>query len=292
MASIKKYKFTSILGWSFSRYDTFRKCKRQYYYQYYGKFDKKASQINFLKRLTSIPLEIGNITHDVIAELLKMVRKDSGKAKYKSLIDFSERESKRQLKERCFFEKYYKQKEEIKLDDLFTKVKNCLDSFRQSKWKNWLFAEGIKESEKWIIEPAGYGETRVGGGKAYLKVDFIFPKNGRVVVLDWKTGKRDSTKHKNQLIGYVYYASKQFEVGVDTIDAHIIYLGDEYGELIADVNDFDISNFEDKVREEIKNMYDYCSGIEENSPLPKEEFQMIENLNICKFCNYKELCGR
>jgi len=62
--------------------------------------------------------------------------------------------------------------------------------------------------------------------------------------------------------------------------------------MFIDVNDFDISNFEDKVREETENMYEYCSGIEENSPLPKEEFQMIENLNICKFCNYKELCGR
>lgn len=292
MVSIKKYKFTSILGWSVSRYDTFRKCKRLYYYQYYGKFDKNAKQISFLKRLTSIPLEIGNITHDVIAELLKMVRKDVLKVKYKSLIDFSERECKRQLKEKCFFEKYYKQKEEVHLDDLFPKVKSCLDSFRQSKWKNWLFDEGIKESEKWIIEPAGYGETRVGGLKAYLKVDFIFPKDERVVVLDWKTGKKDSAKHENQLVGYVYYASKQFEVGVDSIDAHIIYLGYEYDESKADVNEFDISRFEDKVKKETKDMYEYCRDIEENNPLPKEEFQMVENLNICKFCNYKELCGR
>ena len=292
MVSIKKYKFTSILGWSVSRYDTFRKCKRQYYYQYYGKFDKNANQISLLKRLTSIPLEIGNITHDVIAELLKMVRKDVLKVKYKSLIDFSERECKRQLKEKCFFEKYYRQKEEVNLDDLFPKVKSCLDSFRQSKWKNWLFEEGIKESEKWIIEPAGYGETRVGGLKAYLKVDFIFPKDERVVVLDWKTGKKNSAKHENQLIGYVYYASKQFEVGVDSIDAHIIYLGDEYGESKARVNEFDTSRFEDKVRKETEDMYEYCSDIEENNPLPREEFQMVENLNICKFCNYKELCGK
>ena len=54
LLQIKKFPFTSILGWSVSRYDIFNNCKRQYYYFYYGKFDKEfpVSKINELKTLT------------------------------------------------------------------------------------------------------------------------------------------------------------------------------------------------------------------------------------------------
>ena len=31
---------------------------------------------------------------------------------------------------------------------------------------------------------------------------------------------------------------------------------------------------------------------EENKPLAKEEFPMAADTKLCKYCNYKELCGR
>ncbi len=76
---IKTFGFTPILGWSFSRYDIFSDCKRKYYYQYYGKFDPeyKRDKIEFLKRLTSIPMEIGNVSHDVIQNVLERLLKST-----------------------------------------------------------------------------------------------------------------------------------------------------------------------------------------------------------------------
>ena len=41
-----------------------------------------------------------------------------------------------------------------------------------------------------------------------------------------------------------------------------------------------------------REMYGYCSDFEENQPLAKEEFPMIEDTKSCKYCNYKELCCR
>ena len=35
----EKFDYTPILGWSVTRYDKFLTCKRQYYYEYYGKYD-------------------------------------------------------------------------------------------------------------------------------------------------------------------------------------------------------------------------------------------------------------
>ena len=74
---MRRYEFTPILGWSVSRYDTFSSCKRRYYYQYYGRYDTEfgRQRIDRLKSLSSIPLELGNIVHDVIGALLKRLLK-------------------------------------------------------------------------------------------------------------------------------------------------------------------------------------------------------------------------
>ena len=52
---LKKFDFTPILGWSVSRYDTFKTCRRRYYYTYYAKFDPEfsADRINRLKQMTN-----------------------------------------------------------------------------------------------------------------------------------------------------------------------------------------------------------------------------------------------
>ena len=74
---MKRYAYTPVLGWSFSRYETFSNCKRKYFYNYYAKHDTvfDIKKILFLKKLTSIPLEIGNISHEVIEGVLKRLIK-------------------------------------------------------------------------------------------------------------------------------------------------------------------------------------------------------------------------
>jgi hypothetical protein len=64
---MKKFVFSQKLGWSVSRYSLFETCKRQYYYNYYAKYDPEypLKKILALKKMTSIPLEVGNIVHDI-----------------------------------------------------------------------------------------------------------------------------------------------------------------------------------------------------------------------------------
>ncbi|QBE68876.1 hypothetical protein SynWH8101_1290 [Synechococcus sp. WH 8101] len=37
--SLPSFAYTQQLGWSTTRSETFRACRRWYFYQYYGKFD-------------------------------------------------------------------------------------------------------------------------------------------------------------------------------------------------------------------------------------------------------------
>ncbi len=64
---LREFEYTDILGWSYSRFSTFQQCKRRYYYDYYAKYDIENAKKAFrLKKLTTVPLEIGNISHEVI----------------------------------------------------------------------------------------------------------------------------------------------------------------------------------------------------------------------------------
>jgi len=55
---------TVHLGWSFSRNSKFEVCKRQYYYHYYTNREiSQWAKVDFLKKLTDIQLEIGDVTH-------------------------------------------------------------------------------------------------------------------------------------------------------------------------------------------------------------------------------------
>ena len=141
---IKAFGFTPILGWSFSRYGIFSDCKRKYYYQYYGKYDTqyKRDKIDFLKGLTSIPMEIGNVSHDVIQSVLERLLKSTApidtekfEAHLKNII--------RSRLEKNFFETYYEVLEKIEPDQLFEKTRTCLNNFLESKRFEWIKEKAI-----------------------------------------------------------------------------------------------------------------------------------------------------
>ena len=88
---IKKFGYTQELGWSVSRFDKFTACKRQYYYDYYGGFDNEfgKEKIGELKKLTSLALEAGNITHDVIKTLLERLLKSEKPINRAKFIEYA-----------------------------------------------------------------------------------------------------------------------------------------------------------------------------------------------------------
>jgi len=89
--TIKTFDYTPIPGWSVSRYDVFLTCKRRYYYNYYAKYDKDYPlwKIQELKKLTSFPLEVGNIVHDTIKALLKRLLKSEDEIDTTRFLDFA-----------------------------------------------------------------------------------------------------------------------------------------------------------------------------------------------------------
>ncbi|MFQ3675724.1 MAG: PD-(D/E)XK nuclease family protein [Endomicrobiia bacterium] len=286
-----KFNYTTILGWSVSRYDKYLMCKRAYYYDYYGKYDIDfRDKIEKLKNLTSIALEQGNIVHDVIKILLIRLLQTEKPIDKEKFFDFTKRKTEEYVSRKNFMEIYYNILPKIDVEKIFLEVKFALENFLNSDRYCWILSKAIQNKNKWLIEPPGYGETRIGDLKAYCKVDFLFPVDDEIYIIDWKTGKRDEKKHKKQLLGYSLWANFHFKKESSKIFPIVAYMQPNYEELNVVLNEFDLEEFKTIVEKETRELYSMCSDIEKNIPKNKDEFTKTKNTKICSFCNYQELC--
>ncbi|HUT65704.1 MAG TPA: PD-(D/E)XK nuclease family protein [Spirochaetota bacterium] len=289
---IKKFDYTPILGWSLSRYDIFQTCKRRYYYTYYSKFDNEYStdKILFLREMISAPLAVGNVAHEMIKTLLRRLLKDEGTIRRNKFFNYTFRTLKEYCKNNTFRETYYKEASKIDILAIEDDVKLCLNNFLDSNRVTWLTGRAIKTKKDWILDPPGYGESRIDDLKVYSKVDFLFPADDSIYIIDWKTGKPLEQKHYKQLLGYTSWASYHLNIAPDKIIPVVAYLKPEYEEKEYEFTEDDMKVFFSSIKGETSEMYEYCSDIEENIPKQKASFIKTDNDKICENCNFRELC--
>jgi hypothetical protein len=287
----KSYDFTPGLGWSISRYETFDKCKRQYFFTYYAKYASGIPlyKINQLKALTSVPLETGNVVHDVIEAFLWRLQKSDSDIDEARFFQFARQKAEEYFSTKTFIESYYGASP-VSVETGLEKITACLSNFINSHCYNWLFMKAITNKDNWMIEPPGYGETRLNGLKAYCKMDFLFPVDDVIYILDWKTGAKDTYKHSLQLIGYAAAASNNFNIPWNIIFPKIIYLYPEFSEFELTLKQEDLSDFYTRIQEQTEKMLAFCSNRENNVPLPMESFPATPSASLCRFCNFQELC--
>jgi hypothetical protein len=190
-----------VLGWSSTRAGIFRSCLRCYFYQYYAKYDREIpiGRILHLKNLSTIPMTIGTGVHEILATLLTRLQKtdrELDRARFDQHIEASIQKLLRATK---LQEVYYKERPAPSVEELLDPVRQCLGNFLASERFGWV-REHIHGNANCLIEPPGYGESRLRGMKIYAKVDFLFQLNGETVILDWKTGRPDPAKHHRQML--------------------------------------------------------------------------------------------
>jgi hypothetical protein len=292
------YPFTKILGWSNSRYDLFCQCKRKYLYFYYpSSFTSLEVKIKKLKNLTTIPLEIGNLYHDVMEAFLERLQKSCSEINKEKLFTFIDKLCQEKLPNKVFFENYYKT-DIVDFNEINQKVKFCVEKFLKSPILDFLNSIEMSQRQSFLIEAGSkmngikyFGETRIDGIKAYCKMDFIFVKNEKIHIIDWKTGKKDEHKHTLQLLGYALAAkglNPQIKSG--DIFPKSVYISGDYEELNLVITDERIADFTQTVKQQTLKMQNFCHNVEENIPLGIENFEKCEKENVCKMCEFRELC--
>lgn len=288
----KRYDFTPILGWSISRYEVFDKCKRQYYYHYYSRFVEGVPhyKLKQLKGLTSFALEVGNVVHDIIEAFLRRLQKSASDIDENKFFEFARTKTTDYFCSKTFLEVYYNQTDRLDTVKAQERVATCLHNFVSSPVYSWIFMKGITNRDNWMIEPEGYGETRLKDLKAYCKMDFLFPVDNEVVILDWKTGRKDAHKHSHQIIGYAAAASSNFGISWQKFFPKVVYLYPQFDEFELTLREEDFGNLFEQVRKQTHEMYSYCADVDTNTPKPMDSFPMSPSENVCRFCSYQELC--
>ncbi|MDR1928859.1 MAG: PD-(D/E)XK nuclease family protein [Endomicrobium sp.] len=272
-----------------SRYSKFLICKRKYFYDYYLKFDEEIAQkkIKFLKNLTSKPLEIGNIVHDIIKNILRRYKININPINKDKFLKYSFEITKKSCKNKFFFEHYYNG-EVILIHEIYEKISYILENFLNSPSFAWIKEVAISNSNKWIIEPINC-KSKIDDYTIFCKVDFLFPISDKIYIIDWKTGKPDK-KHNKQLTGYALWANCYFNNKAANIIPIVVYLYPKYNAKSIIFDEFSVVEFKKTIEIETNNMYKYLINIEKNIPKSKKEFQLTNNRFFCKFCNYKEIC--
>jgi CRISPR/Cas system-associated exonuclease Cas4 (RecB family) len=286
------YPFSAILGWSASRYEAFSFCKRHYYYQYYPKFDAEfpVAKIQALKMLSTRALAVGSISHMGIEALLKRLEKSTAPIDSNRFAAHLTQLADSFIKTNTFDEAHYGNKPLPAAEELSEAAIEYLNLFLQSERYAWICALPESTRRAWMIEPGGFGETRINSLKAYCKVDFLLQHQGKTYIFDWKTGKADPEKHARQMLGYALFAHTNLGVGFDHIELIIHYLNGT--EAHVDIQAGDLPKFEAKVQADTQEMHSYCEQVDTNIPKPKEAFPMIEPQKLCGYCKFRELCDR
>jgi hypothetical protein len=291
---LKKYPFSSILGWSASRYDSLNYCKRRYFYNYYSKYDREHGKdlISKLRAMPNLALETGSIAHDIIARIIKKIAASKKPVSTDHIEQAVRKMAQESLSSKAMMEVYYGERPNIATEELTEPVLSAITHLLDSERYQWILQMSNEPDASWIIEPEGYGETRIGGLKAYCKVDFLVYDGDTVHVLDWKTGKKDPNKYIRQMTGYSLFASEALSMPAEKIITSLAFLKDGYHEETLQLGDGDLKSFTNQVKNETEEMYQLTIDLEHNIPKGISEFPMTESTSRCAYCEFRQLCKR
>jgi len=296
-------------SWSKSRDECLTTCPRRYYYQYYGywggwKRDAEPSvrEIYILKNLNTIPLWAGQKVHECIDHTIQNFRWGQPGLEQERVLDVTLKRMRqewvnsfhgryRQQPKSCalFEHEYGTSRGEDDWRDAAAHVERCLRTFYSSPVCERLAAlpqDAWLEAEEWA-------NFYLDGVKIWVKLDCAFREfdedGSRVVIYDWKTGKRAVADSSLQLSCYALYASARWRADPARVVAREYNLyHDEEREFPVNAADLDATTT--YIRARFEDMWLLLEDRELNTPRPEEAFARTDVLERCERCNFKRVC--
>jgi len=250
---------SSEFSWSVSRHDAFARCRRRYFYSYYAA--NEDPEIQRLKKLSALPMWAGSVVHETIEAVLKtrdaLPSPDEQEALIRAavhgqmLTDWRESEA-GSLRFRLFEHEY---QVAVEPDDKKILVGTVMRSLRN------FFKSPIL-------------------GEAFAA--------GRVVIVDWKTGRGEGKFSEVQVAGYALYAAEQGWAAPEEIQTELAYLAiPRYVRRSIDRRKLD--HLRSFVAKSAKNMRALLLDPLANLAR-REDFPMIDRPQACRRCNFRRLC--
>ena len=291
-------------SWSRSRDGCFQECKRRYFYQYYGAWggwDAAASpdvrRLYILKQLQSRYQWAGRTVHDAIEMALHAFADGRDLPVEPFVADVIERmrgewrsshaaRYREQPKTVALFEHEYRL--ELSRETwvvLSRNVATCLRNF----FRLPLLAEIRRTTpEHWSIEHWSK-LFDFEGTSVWAAPDFGFwTDDGRLALVDWKTGGARPEAAAFQLGCYALYAREVLNVLPAQVDLFAVNLREpEVTQHRWDEERLDA--IRGQLRLSIRSMRAYLADPERNVAV-LDDFERAEDLRICKWCNFRAVC--
>jgi hypothetical protein len=130
----------------------------------------------------------------------------------------------------------------------------------------------------------------VGDVEVFLRMDLAFrAADGRVVIVDWKTGRAEGRFNEIQVAGYALYAAAQGWVGdPEEIVTELNYLAIPRATRRS-VNAKKLDHARNFIARSARNMRALLLDPVANRGR-LEDFPMIDRPRICRRCNFRRLC--
>jgi hypothetical protein len=294
----------SAFSWSRSRDATFAECRRKYYYHYYGAWggwDPGASaeirRLYLLKQLASRQQWAGRAVHDAIEMALHALREDRllpAEPFIASVVDRMRGEwrgsragrYREDPKSVALFEHEYRV--EVRPEAWQAMSRNVAQCLRNFFRLPLLAAIRRTPPEHWSIEHWSKG-FEFEGTAVWVAPDFGFwTGDGRLALVDWKTGAAGGNRAALQLGCYALYAREVLGVppsGVDLLEVNL-------RQPTVTGHRWDEERMEEvrgQLRLSIRAMKAYLADPDANRAAI-EDFERTEDLRICRTCNFRAVC--
>jgi PD-(D/E)XK nuclease superfamily len=301
---------TNDFTWSKSRHEKFGECLRAYYYQYYGSWGgweaapgSRERELYVLKKLSSRWQWAGTVVHGAIRDMLRRAR---ATGKFRPLDDLLLRTRARARGQwaRSREKSYWREASQI--DGLVEH--EYAEPVASEEWKR-IWDHTIEASlrgfyasdtfaaiqatprEKWLTVDELDSWT-FEGTKVWVAIDFAFTDgDGRVHILDWKTGQQRAVDH-TQVGIYALYAQGKWGTPPEGVVGGLVYLASPGGERVSVAADpAALEACQGEMRTSIAAMRERLDDAERNVA-SEARFPRDDEREQCRRCPFRRPCGR
>jgi hypothetical protein len=300
-------------SWSKSRHEKFAECRRAYFFAYYGSWGgweapagSQVRELYVLKKLSSRWQWAGSLVHDALKRALSRAKgtgelppleKVLEQVRAKARAEWAGSREKSYWREASRItglveHEYGEPVADADWKRLYEQVvdgslrafwqSEVLEQIRRTPREAWLT---VDELDSWDFE----------GTKIWVAIDFAYrDADGRIHVLDWKTGKERGVDHVQVGI-YAMYAARKWSVPSDAVVGGLVYLvanGAAGGERVTVAADAaGLETCTTAMRTSIAAMKATLADPSRNVAR-EETFPRLEHPESCRRCPFRRPCGR
>ncbi len=306
-------KLQNVFSWSHSAAADFELCRRRRYWSKYGAWggwerdasreSRTAYRLNKMDNRFTLQ---GVATEEAAMWMLR--QRQAGRAATaaeafetvaRGLLrggwDASKQGAWRQNPKACclhehYYPRFHTASERDMIFGIADTVKTCLKHFQEQVLPR--LAHVTKDMEI-PIATVGKGDAEhllIDGIKVYAIPDYVYVENGVWHILDWKSGHA-KPEHAAQVGMYALWAHRKHGVPAEKIVLSLEYL-QEGRQLALPVTDFDLEQAMERLRESVQDMAQYLEEADTtaNIALPKVEWDLCFDPDLCSRCPFFELC--